>query len=84
MRILGAYPNPATDFMMVQYFVDKPAETVIKLADITGKIVRQKKTGIPFNGVNFEYIDLGGLPNGTYILMFNVGTETARQKVVKQ
>jgi hypothetical protein len=79
----GQKTNPAKDYFIVRYELDNDyADAIIQLTDITGKTVKQYKTGMT---MDYLIIQTGNLKKGNYFvkLILN-GNEIGVQKVLIQ
>jgi hypothetical protein len=75
---LVIYPNPADEFVLVKHpSTDLPAQ--LKVIDLTGKVVR---VIIPERNASETRIDLKGLKQGIYEVVWSDGKNKARQKLM--
>ena len=75
--IVSVYPNPASGTLHVQF--NTPGSSVsVTMTDMNGKQVFKKK----FRSMKNTDIDLANIPNGTYILHAQQGTETYNQQML--
>ncbi|HHN48816.1 MAG TPA: T9SS type A sorting domain-containing protein [Bacteroidales bacterium] len=79
---LSIYPNPANEILFVDYDHQMPAQVVISIADISGRIVQQKNFGRLSSGKQTLQIDISSLKNGVYLVQMNNGAETLSNKLV--
>lgn len=65
---LSAYPVPFTSSLTVNFNSQEPQELVLRITDISGRVVKTEK--LQFGRGNYSYIisDLNFLPKGMYIL----------------
>ncbi len=74
---LSVYPNPANDFITVQFNTVTAAS--ITLYNSLGQVVYARNTAKPF--ANYK-IDVSGIPQGMYFLQMKNRRETLQQKVL--
>ncbi|HUH73537.1 MAG TPA: T9SS type A sorting domain-containing protein [Chitinophagales bacterium] len=74
---LSIYPNPAKNQVRVEWNTTEPA--ILRLADITGKIITTKRLS---NG--FTEINVSQLPKGIYIIQLESGQDMAVSKLIVQ
>ncbi|TNE59066.1 MAG: T9SS type A sorting domain-containing protein [Bacteroidetes bacterium] len=72
-------PNPAQAEVQIRFKQEVAGETVIRLFDATGRLVRQKPIHTNI-GLNSYRMDLAGLPDGIYILQLQIGK---RREVIR-
>jgi uncharacterized protein (DUF1501 family) len=83
-RLLNCFPNPATSFVNVNLFLQKPAVIYIEVFNANGKLVRKAGPIAGGYGVQQTLLDLNGLDSGTYILRVKAGAFNASANIVKQ
>ena len=71
------YPNPATDFAVVS-ITTAARQSVLRICDVTGKIVFQKE-----NPEKENRIDLSTLARGIYVVEVSGNQFSSRKKLVK-
>ena len=75
-------PNPATDFLQVQIDVAEPAEFVLMLHDLQGRLIAQKDLEKTANGI--ARFELNAVPDGVYTLTVSKETGYITGSIVKQ
>lgn len=65
---MGAYPNPAQDYTVLHFALNKNQNIGIKLFDLSGNELSSIETRKYLKGVHSAQIDLNGLNSGTYII----------------
>ena len=81
--IVGAYPNPFTEDFYITYNLFKPGGCELKLIDLSGKTVWNKKiTGLSTD-LQFTHVQPGDIPVGLYVLTMEMGKESASWRIVK-
>ncbi|MGZ5245413.1 MAG: T9SS type A sorting domain-containing protein [Bacteroidia bacterium] len=63
---LTVYPNPFTDYVMLNYSTNNAIDGAIKISDISGKVVLQ--IPVKYSAANIK-IDVSSLVAGNYIVM---------------
>jgi hypothetical protein len=66
--LVTVYPNPASEFVVVDTQCEKSGKTKIELIDISGRIVHQAEFSLQ-QGSNKVHIDLSAFEKGNYVLM---------------
>ncbi len=62
---LKVYPNPATDFIRVEWETTDPSEFIVELYDLVGRRIIRKKSEYPENSVQ---IQMQSLKRSAYLL----------------
>lgn len=78
---LNIFPNPATDKLTLQYNVDHDVNIIIRIFDITGKLVLSNET-YSQKGMNSFEMGLGTLTRGIYVVNVSDGTESVMRKLI--
>ncbi len=79
LRNITAFPNPASDFIALQFNGLNRVELTLALYDITGKLVEQ---GRLLPGQTIAYFDIQKLYQGEYLLSISSGTQTDVRKIM--
>jgi hypothetical protein len=78
------FPNPATEFVTVEYELSKTSSVVVTITDINGKIISQEARGNQMAGTHRFTQDVTRLAVGTYNMIIEAyGTQTAKQFIVQ-
>jgi hypothetical protein len=77
---IEAYPNPVRDRMIVQH-PKAIAGTRLQIVNLTGQVM--KDIQVPANAV-VTPVEVAGLSNGTYYIVFRSGSESYSQRITKQ
>ncbi|MFI5219519.1 MAG: T9SS type A sorting domain-containing protein [Bacteroidia bacterium] len=79
------FPNPATDFITIQYNLISPKETNVSFFNIYGQVVKPltPKGGLQNAGKQEMKIDIKDLPQGIYFVKVSVDGKEEVRKVVK-
>jgi hypothetical protein len=73
--IRGLYPNPAHDFIILDYFLVKPGDIDISIYNSEAELIKLLNKGFSGIGQHQETIDLNGLPGGIYIAVIRMNDE---------
>jgi hypothetical protein len=82
---LQLFPNPANDYMFIQYSLDNSQDVRIELLDISGKQINILRNSKQSSGAHLEIINLRNLnlPCGTYfVCMYVCNVKVLRRVVV--
>ncbi len=82
--IVEPYPNPFDDFVSLKFPVEINGEIILKLTDVSGKVLRNYVVAIESAGSEFTLYDLSQFSSGIYLLEVyhpDVGIQT--YKLVK-
>ncbi|MCB9302455.1 MAG: T9SS type A sorting domain-containing protein [Lewinellaceae bacterium] len=71
---LQLYPNPASDWLILDFQSVQEGLANIQLYSITGQLLVERSLGV-LPGPNQERLDVSGLPAGAYLLRMAVGQE---------
>jgi len=80
-KYLKVQPNPATNFLDVQWTTKNTSQTSIRILNAEGKIV---KTITTQGAINNQRISLNGLAKGLYMLVLKTGADKQVSKFVIQ
>ena len=83
LRVLSVFPNPAGDFVHIQFGVRTPGRISIDLIDITGRVLlpgRERRYGA---GLYTHRVRTAELPPGTYFLRIETAEEVVLQPVLR-
>lgn len=76
------YPNPAITTATLDLSIVKNGNAVIKIYDITGKLVHSEKLGYLSEGDHHYTIDCSKFSHGMYLVNVNIGNESATSKFI--
>lgn len=79
MRI---YPNPAADYATIDLGIVNAGNAVVKIYDVTGKMVYSENLGYLNEGEHKYSIYCGKFSRGVYLVNVNVGRESATSKLI--
>lgn len=83
MIIFGAYPNPFSDLVTIQLFLEKEQKLIIEVFDLSGKMVYQNITSILPKGVNYMQMQVDELAKGNYTLVLKSDNHKVAKKLIK-
>jgi len=83
MVVFGAYPNPFSDLVTIQLYLEKQQQVKIKVIDLTGKVVYQDITSSLPIGVNYMQLQVSSLAKGNYTLILESENHRVAKKLVK-
>lgn len=81
--LLGAYPNPATHQLTLQYTLHKLGDVQVQLADLAGRIVFTDIVADQSAGIHRQSIDVSALPAGNYVLLVRMGSKLQQRIITK-
>lgn len=81
--VLGIYPNPFINDVLMEVHLFHDANVSLSLVDMKGAIVASKDYGHLPRGRNLVTLNKVNVPGGDYILMLNVGDDVISRKVMK-
>ncbi|MBP5678172.1 MAG: T9SS type A sorting domain-containing protein [Bacteroidales bacterium] len=76
------YPNPAVDNATMELTVNKPGNAIVRIYDLTGKVVYTENMGRVAEGVITRTIDCSNLLHGMYLVNVVIGGEKATSKLI--
>lgn len=80
---LTVYPNPASDFIKVEFTTGNAVVPEIKIFDLTGKVVKQFDKEFSLNHEVFKAdLDISDLKTGIYFVKVIQGKQTWSEKLV--
>jgi hypothetical protein len=79
---LVVYPNPATNKVQVELNLSVPADVVLTLRDVTGRLVKQVRLGRLDASVDNVSLDLQGIRPGHHILTVQAGDRVTSSPLV--
>ena len=79
---LSAYPNPFNPATMLQVSLPAPSDAILRVFDVTGRLVRETSLGRLESGTHEVAFDGSALPSGIYLAAIETATARAVQKLV--
>lgn len=83
-RLLGCFPNPATDFTTLEIFLQRPDKVYFEIYKSDGRLIRRTDAFSGEFGYQSRQISLVGLESGLYLIKVRSGKFTGTLQVVKQ
>lgn len=80
----GAYPNPATDQVVIQYRLPDDSDVSIEIYDVMGKLVLSYDEGKKKAGLQSRKIPVDTLDPGMYIYYVQAGAKRVGNKFIVQ
>lgn len=82
-KLLSIYPNPANDYLKVEFQAEKAMVPEIKIFDLTGKMIRHFDKAFILNHEVFKAdLDISDLNTGIYFVKVIQGEHTWSEKLV--
>ena len=78
---LSVFPNPAADYLMLNFSSEKPANTIIELVNLEGKVIKHYDEGMTSGNHSVE-INTSGISSGIYFLKVKSGSLLKSEKIV--
>jgi Secretion system C-terminal sorting domain len=79
---LKAYPNPASDFLNIEFSAVNGEYAKMFLVNTNGKIVKSNERAVLDFGMSQEIMDVSDLPSGIYMLKMEIGEKSNTTKVI--
>ncbi len=80
---LNVYPNPATNYVNIDFSLAEAEKITMKLMDMTGKVLKQDAVeGIA--GANQQRMDIHGMAKGLYLLEISTPNGKSVRKITVQ
>lgn len=78
---INCYPNPANDYLMIDYSLPAAMNISYQLFNYLGAEVLSSSQGTQASGQHSLQLDTGNLASGVYVLRFQRGTEMITKKI---
>ena len=82
-NVFKIHPNPASDFVQLDFSLANSANVSIQITDIAGKVVDREPLGMLASGTYSHRINITGFSKGMYFCNLLCGTHTTTQKLIK-
>lgn len=76
------YPNPASDFTLIEYFLSAPENVALKVFNYSGAEIVSIKSGIQSAGKNSLKLETANMPAGIYALQIEAGSTSVKRKII--
>ena len=84
IEIYENYPNPANEYSIISFTIDKPLKIELSLFDATGKLVKTIYNNHQSIGFHQIKVDCINLPNGLYTFRFNLTANNNTMNHIKK
>jgi len=81
---ISVYPNPASEFAVLNLYSDKQSVAMMKLIDDAGKMLMYKSFTVNTGNNSLMIDQLGSLPKGIYIVQVIFDNSLYNQKLIKK
>ncbi len=82
-ELFAPYPNPASGYIVVKSYFDKPQNGSLDITDMNGRIVKRLSTDEPVKaGYQVRKYPVADIPAGIYLLRLHTGGNMLTQKLV--
>ena len=78
---LSVYPNPTDELATVAFTAKDGGNYSLSVMDVFGRIIKQE-TGQSAVGDNTHTLNLNGVSNGVYIIVFQKGEELSKTRII--
>ncbi|MCW5923812.1 MAG: DUF4397 domain-containing protein [Saprospiraceae bacterium] len=82
MAKVKIWPNPARDWLNVQYELTEPDALLFSLTDVRGAEIRRFERSYQGSGEQIERLDLSQLPEGVYLLRMQTSGSQGSARIV--
>ena len=82
--LLGAYPNPTSDLLTLQYTLHKSSNVQVQIVDIAGRIVFNEQINQQSEGIHRQSIDMSQLPAANYVLVVRMNDKVQQRIITKK
>lgn len=79
---INVYPNPVSSEANIAVNLENNEEVVVRLFDISGRMVISRNYENTYTGENILKLDVGSLDRGTYIMYVTAGNKSVSEKVI--
>lgn len=83
-QVLSAFPNPATNYSLLQYALNQSAKVKIDLFDLNGQLVKPLIQADQAPGVYDLHVVTQDLPAGMYVYRLQINGQLFQQKLIVQ
>jgi hypothetical protein len=78
---VSTYPNPASNYLNIQYSLIDDSEVNLEVFDVLGSKVLEQQLGSRSNQVQNHKINVSGLKEGLYFVTINAGDSRVTKKI---
>lgn len=83
VMVLGAFPNPFYEQVVIQYYTYKPEEMTLTLSDMNGRMILNSQLGKSSKGLNYAHFDGSALAPGLYTITLRGKSSSISQRLLK-
>lgn len=80
--LAGVYPNPATDHLSMRYFLSEPANVLLQIIDMNGKVVQHLANGTMPAGEHLHNADISQLTKGVYLVRMLTSSYVQTERLI--
>lgn len=81
--ILSVSPNPASDYIMINYALNTNSLVEVNITNIQGKKIKNLVSENQSNGVYQNDFNISDIPSGMYLLVIKTKNYTSIKKIIK-
>ncbi len=78
---VNVFPNPASQFINIQYSLVSDSEVTINVVDVLGNVVQSTQSSAPSDLVQNHRLELNDLQNGLYFVSIQAGSSQVVKKI---
>ncbi len=83
MVFFAAHPNPFSNELYIQYFIQETTDLNLKIVDVSGKIVLSRQYSQQTPGLKNIILNSSALSAGTYFVVLQSGKELSQRLLIK-
>lgn len=82
--VLGMYPNPVNDKLLIQYYLYETGNMTIRVYDVYGRIINSLNLNHALPGLQYAQLNMSQLPKGNYLVELKTEKSGYSRKIVKE
>lgn len=82
--IVGAYPNPFQDRLVIQFNIFETDDVIIELTDMSGRVIHRDEIAAVRSGLSYIELNANNIESGVYSLSLTTRSGKISHRVVKQ
>ena len=82
--IVGAYPNPFKDRLVIQFNIFETDDVIMEVSDMTGRVVHRDEIKAVQAGLSYIELNATGIKSGVYSISLTTQTGVCSNRVVKR
>ncbi len=79
---ISVFPNPVRNTATINFDIEEPANTIIELFDVNGRLIRVLKNDFLINGSYNININAKEYQNGVYIIKMMSGNKITQERII--